>query len=344
MAIGVDLILATRPRATTGIERYAINLFSALRRIAPDTIAFVDGSTSLIDGPGVVRVRGGFAGWLSLPRKSAFRRHSLDVLLCPAFPPSPLLLGGATPIARIIHDDFPWVRSRTLNLRGRLLFKHFESVAAPRYHAIYAPTELMARNLSITLGRQVRAIGNAPGIDLAKAPAPRARKNQIITVGTIEPRKNYEALLATLAYLPPEWNVAVIGRKGWGPIAQGWDAHVAASGERLVWHGQASDDDLLALYGESGCFVSMSLAEGFNMPLVEAGSLGLPVVVSDIAIHRSVAPPWTRFVPLSATPATLAQAVSEAVTVTISPDDVAAYRRSFSWDSIARDIRNRLLS
>lgn len=341
--IGVDLILSTRPEATTGIERYALNLFSALRKIAPDTVAFVDSTTSLIDGPGVVRVGGGVAGWLSLPEKCAFRRHSVDILLCPAFPPSPLLIGTGTLVARIIHDDFPWTRTKSLNLRGRLLFKHFESFAAPRYHSIYAPTELMARNLSLTLGREVHAIGNAPGIDLDKAPGSRSHKLQIIAVGTIEPRKNYEALLGTLAYLPPEWTAAVVGRRGWGAIVSDWEAHVAASGERLSWYGRASDDDLLALYQESACFMSMSLAEGFNMPLVEAGSLGLPMVVSDIEIHRTVAPPWACFVSLSAPPAMVAQAVSEAVAVNICPDDVEAYRRSFSWDNIARNISSRLL-
>jgi hypothetical protein len=42
VTIAVDLVLATRPNASTGIERYAINLFEALRRIAPEAIAFVD--------------------------------------------------------------------------------------------------------------------------------------------------------------------------------------------------------------------------------------------------------------------------------------------------------------
>lgn len=343
MAIGVDMVLATRPKATTGIERYALNLFEALRKVAPDTIAFVDSSTKLVDGPGVVRVKGGFPGWLSLPVTGAFRRHRPDVLLCPAFPPGPLMLGAGVPVARIIHDDFPWTRTSALNVRGRALFKHFETLAAPHYQAIFAPTQLMASSLATILGRQVATIGNAPGIDLSRAPEPGAQARQVIAVGTIEPRKNYEALVAALAHLPGEWNAAVVGRKGWGPIAGEWDARIEQSSGRLAWHGHASDESLLALYRQSSCFVSMSLAEGFNMPLVEAGSLGLPVVVSDIEIHRSVAPPWARFVPLSATPEMLAQAIREASAVSIPPADIEAYRRTFSWDTIARDIRSRLL-
>jgi glycosyltransferase involved in cell wall biosynthesis len=344
LAIGVDLVLATRPNATTGIERYALNLFKAMRKIAPETTAFVDSSTSLVEGPSVVRVKGGFVGWLALPLTGDFRCHRPQVMLCPAFPPSPLLLTSGVPVARIIHDDFPWSRTEMLNVRGRALFKHFETLAAPRYKAIYAPTEMMARNLTAILKREVATIGNAPGVDLSKAPETSAPRRQVIAVGTVEPRKNYGALAAALTHLPTNWRVAVVGRLGWGPIATDWDGYVAQSDRRLAWHGHTSDESLLALYRESACFVSMSFAEGFNMPLVEAGSLGLPVVVSDIEIHRAVAPPWARFVALSAAPEILAGAILEASASLIAPDAVAAYRRKFSWDEIAGDLKKRLLA
>lgn len=342
MVIGVDLVLATRPNATTGIERYAINLFLALRAIAPDTVAFVDSFSKIVTGPGIVPVKGGVGGWLSLPAMGAFRDHRPQVLLCPAFPPSPLALARGVPVARIIHDDFPWTRSQALNARGRALFRHFETLAASRYKAVYAPTELMARSLTAILKREVATVGNAPGIDLSKAPEAGVRLRRAISVGTIEPRKNYEALVAAMPHLPADWSAAVVGRKGWGAIADDWDDVVRREGVRLAWHGSASDESLLALYQESSCFVSMSHAEGFNMPLVEAGSLGLPVVVSDIEIHRSVAPPWARFVPLSAPAETLARSILEASAHPVAPAAIEAYRRTFSWDNIARDIRSRL--
>ena len=90
VAIAVDLVLATRPNASTGIERYAINLFKAMREQAPDTVAFVDRRSTVLDGPNVIAVDGGFRGWLALPRSRAFRAAACDALVCPAFPPSPL--------------------------------------------------------------------------------------------------------------------------------------------------------------------------------------------------------------------------------------------------------------
>ncbi|WP_054132773.1 glycosyltransferase [Novosphingobium sp. AAP1] len=345
MTIAVDLVLATRPNASTGIERYAINLFEALRRIAPEAIAFVDSRAAVPTGPGVVRVPGGFRGWLTLPLTRAWREARIKAVVCPAFPPSPLVLATRKPVVRIIHDDFPWTRGQAMNLRGRALFRHAEASMAPFYAQVLAPTVLMADGLATILRRPVGVIGNAPGIDLALAPAPARTAPGVIAVGTVEPRKNYDAVLAladSLASGGAPWPVRVVGRKGWGDIAESWESQVAARAGRLEWHGHASDAALLALYQSATCFVSMSLAEGFNMPLVEAGSLGLPVVCSDIAIHRQVAPPWAKFVPLTIAPADLARAVEEAASH--PPDDaaVATYRHAFSWDGIAQSLLARL--
>ncbi|CAN5422245.1 hypothetical protein BH10PSE15_BH10PSE15_02180 [soil metagenome] len=342
MPIAVDLVLATRPNASTGIERYAINLFKALRDIAPDTVAFVDRRSSVLEGEGIRRVKGGFGGWVSLPFSAQYRAQPISALICPAFPPSPIAIFGKTPIYRIIHDDFPWTRSHAMNARGRLLFKHLEGWMAPRYAALFAPTDLMARNLASILKLSVATIGNAPGIDLSTAPSPDRRAPQLIAVGTIEPRKNYEAVLALAADLPRPWSVAVVGRNGWGKIATDWERHVQERGGALAWHGHASDAALLGLYQTSTCFISMSLAEGFNMPLVEAGSLGLPVICSDIEIHRQVAPPWAHLVPLSIPPSDLSKLVIQVSQNPPAQAEVSAYRQQFGWQSIAARLTHEI--
>jgi glycosyltransferase involved in cell wall biosynthesis len=75
----------------------------------------------------------------------------------------------------------------------------------------------MADSLSAILHRPVGTIGNAPGIDLSLAPASDRGKAQIIAVGTIEPRKNYDAVLDLAEALPAPWRVQIVGRRGWGP-------------------------------------------------------------------------------------------------------------------------------
>ncbi len=81
--------------------------------------------------------------------------------------------------------------------------------------------------------------------------------------------------------------------------------------DRVRWI--RGDDDLLAdLYESASCFVYPSLAEGFGIPLVEAGRQGCPIACSDIPPFREVLGDEAMFFdPLS--PAGIASAVEAAV-------------------------------
>ena len=57
---------------------------------------------------------------------------------------------------------------------------------------------------------------------------------------------------------------------------------------QIVWKSHISNKELGAIYRGASCFISASKFEGLGMPIVEAMSFGLPVLLSDIMPHREV--------------------------------------------------------
>ena len=51
---------------------------------------------------------------------------------------------------------------------------------------------------------------------------------------------------------------------------------------------QPDDTELVSMYYSSLCYVSCSLDEGFDIPLLESAASNTPIVCSDIAVHREI--------------------------------------------------------
>lgn len=103
----------------------------------------------------------------------------------------------------------------------------------------------------------------------------------LLYLGTLQPRKNLERLLAAYAQLPPGAPPLVLaGGRGWyfERIARAVVAHGLQ--ERVLFPGYIADADLPAVLSHAVAFVYPSLYEGFGMPLLEAMACGTPVIAS----------------------------------------------------------------
>jgi glycosyltransferase involved in cell wall biosynthesis len=109
----------------------------------------------------------------------------------------------------------------------------------------------------------------------------------ILSLGTLEPRKNYERLIEAYARLAAEHlgaeapPLVIAGGNGWQyePIRA---APARCGVERSVrFLGRVPDEDLPALVAGAALFVYPSLYEGFGLPPLEALAAGVPVVTSN---------------------------------------------------------------
>jgi glycosyltransferase involved in cell wall biosynthesis len=106
----------------------------------------------------------------------------------------------------------------------------------------------------------------------------------ILSVGTIEPRKNLAALADAYHGLLDRGHAVGwvhVGRRGWRSAA--FFARLAALGleDKARLLGFVPDADLLALYSAADLFAFPSLYEGFGLPVLEALACGAAVVAGN---------------------------------------------------------------
>lgn len=114
----------------------------------------------------------------------------------------------------------------------------------------------------------------------------------VLTVGTLQPRKNHVRLIRAFARLrpaelPPGMRLLIAGGRGW--LYEDVLAEVARHAGRVEVLGFVEDEDLPALYRGASLFVFPSFYEGFGLPVLEALACGVPVVCSNASSLPEVA-------------------------------------------------------
>jgi glycosyltransferase involved in cell wall biosynthesis len=222
-------------------------------------------------------------------------RQGLDLFHGPAFVlpkacPAPAVVTVHDLVFRLFPETIPAIKRR-----------HYQRVI-PRSIAqadlVLADSASTARDLETCLGvapSRIRTVPLGVGERFFTTPDPgRAeevrRRYQlpqrfILTVGTLEPRKNlpllFRAYADLLAEVPEAPELVVFGRRGWG--VRGLEREIRRLGiaARVLLRGFAVEEDLPGLYHLATLFVCASRYEGFGLPVLEAMASGAPVVAGD---------------------------------------------------------------
>lgn len=121
----------------------------------------------------------------------------------------------------------------------------------------------------------------------------------LLSIGTIEPRKNHSFLLDAFDLMRgkgDDISLILIGRSGWKTrdVMERIEGH-PDFGTRLLHFGNASDQVLSEAIDRCSCLICPSIAEGFGLPVVEGLMRGLEVFASDIPSFREIGEGYCHF-------------------------------------------------
>jgi glycosyltransferase involved in cell wall biosynthesis len=168
-----------------------------------------------------------------------------------------------------------------------------------------------------------------PGHDLVTSHVSRREdKPYVLVIGTDSPRKNVEVVKRAHARLRPEERPRLV------IVGQGHK-----TGIDVETTGFIEDARLSELLAGAAALVAPSLNEGFDLPVIEALSAGVPVIASDIPVHREVlGENWPHlFAPGDA--AALAELIASVPHLpAATPPDL----QRFQWDASSRHLGDLL--
>lgn len=118
-------------------------------------------------------------------------------------------------------------------------------------------------------------------------------RSYVMSISTLEPRKNFDRLLTAHLHLPPDLRrrapLVIAGGKGWGEVLARPEADAAIRDGTVRLLGHVADDDLVALCSRAAVFAYVSLYEGFGLPVIEAMAAAAPVLASSTTAVGEIA-------------------------------------------------------
>ncbi|MBN1430199.1 MAG: glycosyltransferase family 4 protein [Anaerolineae bacterium] len=105
----------------------------------------------------------------------------------------------------------------------------------------------------------------------------------ILTVGTMQPRKNHLRLVQAFAQIETKARLVIAGGQGWAYDVVQQEVTRLGMAERVIFAGFVDDNDLPDLYRAATVFVYPALYEGFGIPVLEAMACGTPVITSNVS-------------------------------------------------------------
>ena len=188
-------------------------------------------------------------------------------------------------------SGYPWLMKKSLEL------------AAEKASAIISISEATANEIREYLGKDLEITVIPYGIsEVFRNEADISTIEQIDNMppkdtpffffaGSLNPRKNMSGILDAFEMVSDRLphHLVVAGNVGWGHSSTLERFETSRVKDRIHWIGQMNDSQMAALYSRAEALVFPSFFEGFGFPVLEAMSMGCPVITSNLSSMPEVA-------------------------------------------------------
>jgi glycosyltransferase involved in cell wall biosynthesis len=207
--------------------------------------------------------------------------------------PANLIERVRAPIIALVHHPLGLEAGLSESRRQQLLA--LEKAALALAKRIVVTSAATARTLRSDFGvAEGKTVVAEPGTDPAQRARGSARPVQLLSVGSIVPRKAYDVLVRALAPLKDrDWRLTIAGATDRSPQALAAlraALRETALEDRIAVVGAVAHEQLAEMYASADAFLLPSLYEGYGMVLAEAMARGLPIVCTTGGAAAETAP------------------------------------------------------
>ncbi|MBO0125232.1 glycosyltransferase [Agrobacterium sp. OT33] len=161
---------------------------------------------------------------------------------------------------------------------------------------VFANSHFTADETERLYKRKVDAVLEIGSEASTTVPSHSGERTGFVSIGTVEPRKNYLWLVTSWISFCKNYpdlvkgeKLTIFGASGWlnGSNLEKLKEEIDSSLNVEMVHG-ASDEDVTTALMRSRAYLTAAEVEGWGMPLAESLTLGTPVICSDVKAHREV--------------------------------------------------------
>lgn len=194
-----------------------------------------------------------------------------------------------TKLTATVHDLTCWKMPELHTAANVTADKRYAERVLCRADGLIAVSEHTRKDTIEILGippEKIVAIPNGISESYFETGGPPVRsKPYVLTVGTIEPRKNIDGLLDAWMMMREDlrhaYDLLIVGPAGWS--SEKTVARLHSVPEGIRWLGYVAEEDLPKLTRGAALLAYPSLYEGFGLPLAQAMAAGVPCVTSNVS-------------------------------------------------------------